>query len=69
LATRAGARFRLLADVVVRHEHGSSGQSARWVGALERLCRRRLGRIRGGLAVGAIRIGLGVRRGLGRRVA
>ncbi len=68
LASDQGARLRLVADVVVRHDHGSSGESRRWVGALERLCLRRLGRMRGGLAVSAIRMGLAIRRSLGRRV-
>jgi GT2 family glycosyltransferase len=68
-ASRSGAKFRLRADIVVRHEHGSSGASNKWVGAVERLCRRRLGGLRGGLAIVAIRLGLGMRRLLGRRVA
>lgn len=67
-ASQKGARFRLCADVIVDHAHGSSGESARWVGALERLCHRRLGRSRGVLCVAAIRAGLGIRRLLGRRV-
>lgn len=67
-ATLRGARFELCADVVVRHPHGSSGGSDRWIGALERLCFRRLGSLRGKLAVAAMRTGLQMRRGIGRRV-
>ena len=67
-ATVRGATFRLVPEVTVRHERGASGSSERWVGALERLCRRRLGNRRGRIAVIVIRIGLGVRRALGRTV-
>jgi N-acetylglucosaminyl-diphospho-decaprenol L-rhamnosyltransferase len=67
-ATLSGARFRLCPHITVRHDQGGSGASEAWIGALERLCRRRLGRIRGGFAVTAIRVGLSVRRGLGRSV-
>ncbi|HTW21833.1 MAG TPA: hypothetical protein VME70_16680 [Mycobacteriales bacterium] len=67
-ATVRGARFRLAPEVTVRHDRGSSGAGARWIGALERLCRRRLGGWRGRAAIAAIRVGLGVRRALGRTV-
>jgi GT2 family glycosyltransferase len=67
-ASRRGARFRLLSDVEVVHAVGASGGSADWSGALGRLCRRRLGAVRGSCAVLAMRIGLGVRRALGRSV-
>jgi GT2 family glycosyltransferase len=61
-ATLRGARFRLLADVTVRHEQGVSGGGGAWFGALERLLRRRLGPAAGRLAVAAARLGLAVRR-------
>jgi N-acetylglucosaminyl-diphospho-decaprenol L-rhamnosyltransferase len=67
-ASARGARFDLVPDIVVRHDHGGSGGSGRWVGAFERLCRSRLGPVRGRLAVLAVRVGLGTRRLLGRRV-
>jgi GT2 family glycosyltransferase len=60
-ASRRGARLRLVPEVVVGHESGGSGGNAAWVGALERLCVRRLGRLRGSLAVGCIRVGLATR--------
>jgi GT2 family glycosyltransferase len=63
-----GARFQLDSDIVVRHDQGSSGASDRWVGAIERLCRARLGPVRGRLAVVAIKLGLGIRRLAGRQV-
>lgn len=68
LASKQGARFRQLPDVKVLHESGGSGGRRQWIGALERLCRRRLGPIRGALAVAAIRLGLAVRRLMGRQV-
>lgn len=68
-ASKAGARFVLLSDVEVVHRAGGSGASSAWSGALERLCRRRLGRPRGTMAVIAIRLGIGLRRLLGRRIA
>lgn len=68
-ATTRGARFRLVPEVIVRHDRGASGSSDRWIGALERLCRRRLRGFRGRLAVAAIKLGLGVRRAVGRTVA
>ncbi len=67
-ASARGARFRLVPGVVVRHDQGGSGGSGRWVGAFERLCRARLGPVRGRLAVAAIRVGLRARRLVGRRV-
>ncbi|GAC1326298.1 MAG: hypothetical protein NVSMB13_10970 [Mycobacteriales bacterium] len=67
-ATARGADLRLVPEVVVTHEKGASGASTAWVGALERLCRRRLGAVRGGLAVACIRAGLGLRRAVGRQV-
>lgn len=60
-ATANGARFSLLGDVEVTHPHGSSGGSAAWSGALERLLRRRLAGPRGWLAVLVVRSGLLVR--------
>lgn len=68
LASERGARFRHLSDVVVLHESGGSGGRHQWIGALERLCVRRLGPVRGNIAVAAIRLGLTVRRLVGRRV-
>jgi N-acetylglucosaminyl-diphospho-decaprenol L-rhamnosyltransferase len=68
-ASARGARFELVSDLVVRHDQGASGGSGRWVGAFERLCRTRLGPIRGPLAVLAVRVGLGTRRLIGRQVA
>lgn len=68
-ASARGARFQLVPGVVVRHDQGASGASNRWTGALERLCRARLGPFRGRLAVAAIRVGLGARQMMGRRVA
>jgi N-acetylglucosaminyl-diphospho-decaprenol L-rhamnosyltransferase len=68
LATEAGARFVLDSSISVRHDQGASGSSARWIGAFERLCRARLGRFRGAMAVAAFRLGLAIRRLLGRSV-
>jgi GT2 family glycosyltransferase len=65
-ASARGARFAVVPEAVVGHPHGSSGGSAAWVGALERLCRRRLGPLRGPVAVRVIRLGLAVRRAVGR---
>jgi GT2 family glycosyltransferase len=67
-ATQLGARFAVVPSAVVMHLHGSSGSSTAWVGALERLLRRRLGRVEGSLAVLALRVGLSARRALGRDV-
>ncbi|HTY72445.1 MAG TPA: glycosyltransferase [Actinomycetes bacterium] len=60
-ATRRGARFRLVPEVSVEHEQGVSGGGDAWVGALERLYLRRLGALRGRVAVGVMRVGLAVR--------
>jgi GT2 family glycosyltransferase len=62
LATCRGAVFRLVPSVVVGHQSGASGGSQAWQGALGRLCRRRLGRVRGAIAAGAIRTGVRLRR-------
>lgn len=67
-ATRRGARFTVVPSAVVTHPHGSSGASGEWTGALERLLRRRLGRVEGTAAIGLLRIGLAARRALGRDV-
>lgn len=62
LATSHGARFRLVPSVLVGHESGASGGSSVWHAALERLARRRLGPVRGILALMSIRVGLRARR-------
>jgi N-acetylglucosaminyl-diphospho-decaprenol L-rhamnosyltransferase len=67
-ASTRGARFQLVPEVTVRHNQGASGGSDRWIGAFRRLCRSRLGPVRGRLAVAAVTIGLTARRLLGRRV-
>jgi GT2 family glycosyltransferase len=67
-ASAHGAHFELVTAVVVRHDQGASGGSARWIGAFERLCRARLGPRRGLLAVAAISTGLRIRRLAGRRI-
>ena len=67
-ATSAGARFALQPHLTAVHARGGSGGSNRWVGAFERTLRRRLPGWRGPLAVGCVRVGLGARRILGRRV-
>ncbi len=67
-ATRAGARFALQPGLAAVHAQGGSGGSTRWVGAFERTLRRRLPGASGALAVAFVRVGLGVRRLLGRRV-
>jgi N-acetylglucosaminyl-diphospho-decaprenol L-rhamnosyltransferase len=69
LASALGARFAVEPKIVVTHDQGSSGGSAAWIGALERLCRKRLGTVRGLLAVSTIRVGLDLRRLCGRPVA
>ena len=61
-ATATGANFALVSEAVVAHPHGASGGSERWIGALERLLRRRLGAVRGRLAVAIVRMGLVLRR-------
>lgn len=61
-ATARGARLALVPSVRVQHAVGASGGSAAWVGAVERLLKRRLGRPRGYVAVGMVRFGLVTRR-------
>jgi N-acetylglucosaminyl-diphospho-decaprenol L-rhamnosyltransferase len=61
-ASASGGRFALLSSVEVVHEQGVSGGSGAWLGALERLEVRRLGPVRGRLAVALTRAGLAVRR-------
>jgi GT2 family glycosyltransferase len=61
-ATVSGARFALVPQAIVLHPHGASGASDRWIGALERLLHHRLGRVRGGVAVLTVRLGLSLRR-------
>jgi N-acetylglucosaminyl-diphospho-decaprenol L-rhamnosyltransferase len=68
-ATDKGARFCLDASVEVPHQHGSSGGSEAWVGALTRLLRTRLGPIRGRLAIIAVHGGLLLRSGVRRILA
>jgi N-acetylglucosaminyl-diphospho-decaprenol L-rhamnosyltransferase len=68
-ASAAGARFVLQPGLTAVHVQGASGGSARWVGAFERTLRRRLPRTQGTLAVACVRIGVGARRIVGRRVA
>jgi N-acetylglucosaminyl-diphospho-decaprenol L-rhamnosyltransferase len=67
-ATARGARFRLVPALSAAHARGGSGGSAAWTGAFERMLRRRLPGVRGAVAVGCVRVGLGVRRAIGRRV-
>jgi GT2 family glycosyltransferase len=67
-ATLSGARFALLPDLRVVHRRGASGGSARWVGAFERTVRGRIPGPRGAAAVASVRLGLGLRKALGRRV-
>ncbi len=65
-ATAAGARLELVPSIKVIHRGGASGGKNLWSGALERLAVRRLGRVRGGLAVLILRTGLAMRRFIGR---
>ena len=67
-ATDAGARLRLVPSVRAVHTRGASGASARWVGAFERTVRARVPGVGGALAVASVRLGLGLRRAVGRRV-
>lgn len=67
-ATQRGARFAVLAGVAVTHEQGAAGASALWTSALGRLAVRRLGPVRGRLAVLAMSGGLGLRSLAGRRI-
>jgi GT2 family glycosyltransferase len=64
-ASVRGGRFEIVPEAVVLHLHGSSGSSEAWVGALERLLLRRLGRVSGTLAIMMVRLGLSVRRVVG----
>jgi len=68
-ATTAGARLVLVPGLRAVHAQGASGGSARWVGAFERTLRRRMSGASGIVAVGCVRVGLRLRRMLGRRVA
>ena len=68
-ASERGARFVLAADLSVTHVGGASGASHAWIGATERLIRRRLPGWRGRLAAWSFRLGLLVRRVLGRKIA
>lgn len=61
-ASERGARFLLVPTASVCHPHGASGASDRWVGALQRLLRRRLPWPRRDLAVATLRFGLALRR-------
>ena len=61
-AVAQGGVLHLARDVVVVHSGGGSGGSDAWVGATERTLVRRLGRLRGGLAVAVMRLGLAARR-------
>jgi GT2 family glycosyltransferase len=67
-AAEHGARFALAADLTVRHVGGASGASYAWIGATDRLIRRRLPGWQGRLAARIFRLGLLVRRALGRRI-
>jgi GT2 family glycosyltransferase len=67
-ATGRGAVLRLVPRLVVTHPHGSSGGSSAWARSFERLLLRRLGPVRGRVAVAAMRTGLAVRRLAGRHV-
>ena len=60
-ASLLGATFRLVTGVEVVHAVGGSGSSELWVGALNRLLRRRLGPVRGSLAVFTVKVGLVMR--------
>jgi GT2 family glycosyltransferase len=58
----AGGRLFLARDVVVVHAGGGSGGSHVWADATGRTFRRRLGPLRGRLAVAVMRVGLTMRR-------
>jgi GT2 family glycosyltransferase len=60
-ATSAGAKLALIRSVEVRHPGGASGGSARWEAATGRLFVRRLGGMRGRIAVVVMRVGLRTR--------
>lgn len=67
-ASERGARFALAADLSVSHEGGVSGARFAWIGATERLIRKRLPGWRGALAARIFRGGLRVRRAIGRKI-
>ena len=67
-ASEKGARLTLAADLSVVHEGGASGASHAWIGSTERLIRRRVPGWRGSLAAWSFRVGLLVRRALGRKI-
>jgi N-acetylglucosaminyl-diphospho-decaprenol L-rhamnosyltransferase len=67
-ASDRGGRFELAADLTVIHEGGASGGSEAWIGATERMIKRRLSGWRGRLAAWIFRAGLLLRRALGRRL-
>ncbi len=66
-ASRGGGRFAVVPDVRVVHEQGAAGASRRWAPAVSRLAMREQGRVRGGLAVVIMWLGLLLRRMAGRR--
>jgi GT2 family glycosyltransferase len=68
-ASERGARFSLATDLSATHEGGASGASHAWIGATERLIRRRMPGWRGALAARIFRLGLLMRRVLGRKIA
>lgn len=59
---RRGGRLHLARDVVVVHAGGGSGGSDAWVDATARTLHRRMGPVRGTLAVAVMRAGLAARR-------
>jgi GT2 family glycosyltransferase len=67
-ACEQGARFALASDLSVSHEGGASGASSAWIGATERLIRKRMPGWRGALTARIFRSGLLARRALGRRI-
>jgi GT2 family glycosyltransferase len=67
-AFERGARFVLATDLSAAHEGGASGASHAWIGATERLIRRRMPGWRGPTAARIFRLGLVMRRVLGRQV-
>jgi N-acetylglucosaminyl-diphospho-decaprenol L-rhamnosyltransferase len=67
-AFERGARFALATDLPAVHEGGASGASHAWIGATERLIRRRVPGWRGRMAARIFRLGLLMRRMLGRQI-
>jgi GT2 family glycosyltransferase len=67
-ASERGGRFVLATDLSAMHVGGASGASHAWIGATERLIRRRLPGWRGHLATRIFRLGLLLRRALGRKI-